>query len=373
MTKRSPPFRAEHVGSFVRPDRLLDAVRAQRAGTMNAETFGALQEECIAEIVAFQDEIGMPSITDGEFRRRSWSAGVIDALDGLALRQEGVLSFKAADNTDLGVASSPYAATRLSRRRPIVADDFRFLKSLSPKGTPKVTMASPPVLHFFLGPRSFETEAYADRDAFFADLARIYREEIAELADAGCTYVQLDETALPCNCDETARAGVLARGEDPDALTDAYVSMINDAIAGRPAGMTVALHMCRGNFKGMWMAEGGYEPIAERVLGGLDVDILLMEYDSERAGDFAPLRHLPADKVAVLGLISTKTPELEARDDIVRRIEEAAKFVPIERLAIGPQCGFSSGGGGGQVIGADDTKRKLELVLEVAREVWGTT
>ena len=263
MTERSPPFRAEHVGSFVRPGRLLEAVRARRAGTMDAETLRTLQDECIAEIVAFQDEIGMPSVTDGEFRRRSWSAGVIDALDGLGLREEGVLAFKTA-YTDLGVASSPYAAAPLSRRRPIVADDFRFLESLSPKGVPKVTMASPPVLHFFLGPRSFEAEAYPDRDAFFAGLVRIYREEIAELAAAGCTYVQLDDTALPCNCDASARAGVVARGEDPDSLSDAYVRLINDAIAARPAGMTVALHMCRGNLKGMWMAEGGYEPIAER-------------------------------------------------------------------------------------------------------------
>ena len=372
MTAPGPPFRAEHVGSFVRPDRLLDAVRAHGAGTIDDAALRAVQDDTIAEVVAFQDAVGMPSVTDGEFRRRSWSAGVIDALDGLGLREEGVLTFKTA-YSDLGVASSPYAARRLSRRRPIVADDYRYLKSLAPKGVPKVTMASPPVLHFFLGPRSFETAAYPDRDAFFADLARIYRQEIDDLADAGCTYLQLDDTALPCSCDATARAGVRARGEDPDGLTEAYVKLINDALAGRPDGMTVAVHMCRGNLKGMWMAEGGYEPIAERVLGGLDVDLFLMEYDTDRAGDFSPLRHLPAGKVAVLGLISTKTPELESREDILHRIDLAAQMVPIERLAIGPQCGFASGGGGGQVVGHDDTRRKLELVLEIAREVWGTT
>ncbi len=370
MTQAGPPFRAEHVGSFVRPDRLLEAVRAHRAGTIDEAALQAIQDEAIAEIVAFQDEIGMPSVTDGEFRRRSWSAGVIDALDGLGLREEGVLSFRSA-RSDLGVASSPYAATPLTRRRQIVAEDFRYLRSLSPKGVPKVTMASPPVLHFFLGPRSFEDEAYPDRDAFFADLARIYRQEVDDLADAGCTYLQFDDTALPCNCDATARAGVRARGEDPDGLTEAYVRLINGSLAGRPEDMTVAVHMCRGNLKGMWMAEGGYEPIAERVLGGLDADVFLMEYDTDRAGDFAPLRYLPEDKVVVLGLISTKTPELEPRRDILRRIEQAARVVPIERLAIGPQCGFSSGGGGGQVVGRDDARRKLELALEIADEVWG--
>ena len=372
MIAGSPPFRAEHVGSFVRPDRLLEAARARRAGTIDVANLQMIQDDCIAEIVAFQDEIGMPSVTDGEFRRRSWSAGVIDALDGLGLREEGVLSFKKAD-IELGIAHSPYAKAPLSRRQPIVADDFRYLKSLSPKGLPKATMASPPVLHYFLGPRSFEADAYHDRDAFFDDLAGIYRDEIAELAAAGCTYLQLDDTALPCNCDPAARAGVIARGEDPDALSSAYVSLINQALGDRPKGMTVAVHMCRGNFKGMWMAEGGYEPIAERVMAGLDVNILLLEYDSGRAGDFTPLRHLPADKVAVLGLISTKTPELESRDHIIRRIEEAARIAPIERLAIGPQCGFSSGGGGGQAVGPDDTRRKLELVLEIALEVWGST
>ena len=367
----APPFRAEHVGSFVRPARLLDAVRAHRAGTLDAGGLRAAEDAAIREIVAFQDGIGLPAVTDGEFRRRSWSAGVIDALDGFGLREEGVLGFKSASGNG-GVAASPYAARRLARKRPIVAEDYRFLAALSPKGLPKATIASPPVLHFFLGPRSFEAGAYADRGAYFADLVRIYREEIAELAAAGCAYVQLDETALPCNCDEGARAGVAARGEDPDELTSAYVALINAAVSARPAGMLVGLHMCRGNFKGRWMAEGGYEPIAERVFQGLDVDILQLEYDTERAGDFAPLRFLPAGKTAVLGLISTKTPMLEDKDAVKRRIDQAARHAPLERLAIGPQCGFSSAGGGGQVVDADDTRRKLELVLEIADEIWGS-
>ena len=250
------PFRAEHVGSFVRPDTLLEAVRAHRAGKLDADGLREAQDEAIRGIVAFQDDIGLPAVTDGEFRRRSWSAGVIDALSGFGLREEGVLGFKSESESG-GVAPSPYAARRLERARPIVADDYRFLASLSPKGLPKATIASPPVLHFFLGPRAFDADAYADRDAYFADLVRIYRDEIADLAAAGCTYVQLDETALPCNCDAGARRGVRARGEDPDELTSAYVGLINAAVAERPEGMTVGLHMCRGNFKGAWMAEGG--------------------------------------------------------------------------------------------------------------------
>ncbi len=369
------PFRAEHVGSFLRPDSLLDAVRAHRAGRLDADGLRAAQDAAIRDIVAFQDGIGLPAVTDGEFRRRSWSAGVIDALDGFALREEGVLAFRSGSESGGGgggVAASPYAAERLERKRAIVADDYRFLASLRPRGLPKVTIASPPVLHFFLGPRAFEAPAYADRNAYFADLVGIYRDEIADLAAAGCRYVQLDETALPCNCDETAREGVAARGEDPDELTDAYVDLINAAVAERPAGMLVGLHMCRGNFKGAWMAEGGYEPIAERVFAGLDVDILQLEYDTPRAGDFAPLRFLPKGKTAVLGLISTKTPVLEDKDSVKRRIDEAARFAPLDRLAIGPQCGFSSAGGSGQPIDSDDTRRKLDLVLTIAREVWGT-
>ena len=368
-TDGHPPFRAEHVGSFVRPERLLQAARAHRAGDLDAEPYREIQDDCIREVVAWQDEIGMPSVTDGEFRRRSWSAGVIDALDGFGLREEGALKFH-TDSGELGVAASPYAKAPLTRRQRIVADDYAFVRAQAPRGRVKATMASPPVMHFYLGPRSFETDVYADRDAYFAALAGIYRDEIADLAVGGCTYLQLDETALPCNCDDSARKAVRERGEDPDELTNAYIRLINDALAERPAGMTVALHMCRGNLKGAWMAQGGYEPIAERLFGGLDVDAFFMEYDTPRAGDFGPLRHMPADKSVVLGLISTKTPQLEPKDEIKRRIDEAAKFVPLDRLALSPQCGFSSGGGGGQVVTADDTRRKLELVLDVARDVW---
>ena len=366
----TPPFHVEHVGSFLRPQRLLEAARAHKAGSLDDTGFRAVQDECIREIVTFQESLGLPSITDGEFRRRSWSAGFIDAVDGFGLR-DGTLGFRDEAKV-IGIASSPYAKSPLKRRRQIVADDYRFLQSVAKRGVPKVTVASPPVMHYFLGPKSFETNVYRDREAFFQDLVRIYREEIADLAKEGCAYLQLDETALPCNCDRHARADVAARGENADELTERYARLINESIAQKPAGMTVAMHLCRGNLKGAWMAEGGYEPVAEALFNRVDASIYCLEYDTQRAGDFSPLRHLPRGKTVVLGLVSTKTPKLESRDELKRRIDEAARYAPLEQLGIGPQCGFSSVGGSGQTITQDDTRRKLDLVMEVAREVWGT-
>ena len=364
-----PPFHAEHIGSFVRPPRLIDAARSHKTGKLDDAGFSAVQDECIRDIVAFQESIGLPSITDGEFRRRSWSAGFIDAVEGFGLR-DGTLGFRNQTGIQ-GIAASPYAKAPLRRRRRIAADDHRFLKSVVKRGVPKVTIAAPDVMHYFLGPKAFDTGVYADREAFFADLVRLYREEIADLAAEGCTFLQLDDTALPCNCDDHARADVTARGENADELTERYVRLANECLAGKPAGMTVATHLCRGNLKGAWMAEGGYDPIAEALFNRLNVDIYCLEYDTPRAGDFSPLRFVPKGKTVILGLLSTKTPVLETKDSLKRRIEEAAKYVPIERLGLSPQCGFSSGGGSGQTVNQDDTRRKLELVMSVAQEVWG--
>ena len=364
-----PPFRVEHVGSFVRPEALLNAARARKAGKIDEKEFKQVQDAAIQGIVSFQESLGLPSITDGEFRRRSWSAGFIDAVDGFGLR-DGALSFR--DETHVvGIASSPYAKAPLKRRQRIVADDYRFLQSVVRSGVPKVTIAAPDVMHYFLGPKSFEKSVYPDREKYFAALARIYREEIADLAKEGCTYLQLDDTALPCNCDPHAREDVAARGEDADELTQRYARLINDCIGDKPKDLAVAIHLCRGNLKGAWMAEGGYEPIADALFNELDVDTYCLEYDTERAGDFAPLRFVPEGKRVILGLLSTKTPQLESKDDLRRKIEEASRHIPLEQLGIGPQCGFSSGGGGGQAVTQDDTRRKLELVMEVARDVWG--
>ena len=358
--------RVEHVGSFVRSEKLLNAVRERKAGRIDDAELKAVQDEAIRDIVAFQESIGLPSITDGEFRRRSWSAGFIDAIDGFGLR-DGTLSFR--DETRvIGVAASPYAKAPLKRKKRIVADDYRFLKSVVKRGVPKVTMAAPDVMHYFLGPKAFD--AYKDREAFFADLVKIYRQEIRDLAADGCTYLQLDDTALPCNCDAHARQDVVGRGENPDELTERYAKLFNEAIAQKPRDMTVAVHLCRGNLKGAWMAEGGYEPIAEALFNRLDATVYCLEYDTERAGDFAPLRHVPKGKRVILGLVSTKTPVLEKKEDLKKRIDAAAKHIALDQLGIGPQCGFSSGGGGGQALSADDTRRKLELVMEVARDVW---
>jgi 5-methyltetrahydropteroyltriglutamate--homocysteine methyltransferase len=365
----TPPFRAEHIGSFVRPPRLIEAARAHKAGRLDDASVRTVQDECVREIVAFQEALGCPSVTDGEFRRRSWSAGFIDAVDGFGLR-DGTLGFRNETGV-LGVAASPYAKAPLRRKHRIVADDYRFLESVVKRGTAKVTVAAPDVMHWFLGPKAFETAVYRDREAFFADLVRVYREEIAELAAEGCRYLQLDDTALPCNCDPRARGDVVARGENPDELTERYARLFNDCIAGKPADMTVAVHLCRGNLKGAWMAEGGYEPVAEALFNRLAADVYCLEYDTARAGDFAPLRHVPTGKRVILGLVSTKTPVLETKEALKRRIDAAARFVPLAQLGISPQCGFSSGGGAGQTVSEDDTRRKLELVLEVAHEVWG--
>ncbi len=360
---------AEHIGSFIRPAKLLDAVRAHNAGKLDDASLAQMTNESIREIVAFQESLGLPSVTDGEFRRRSWSAGFIDAVAGFELR-DGKLGFR-CESQVIGVASSPYAKSPLQRKGRIVADDFRFLKSVVKNGIPKVTMAAPDVMHFFLGPAAFAKETYKDREAYFSALTALYREEVADLAKEGCSYLQLDDTALPCNCDPQVRADVTARGEKPDELTERYTRLINESIANKPASMMTAIHLCRGNLKGAWMAEGGYDPIADALFNRVNVDIYCLEYDTPRAGGFSPLRFAPKGKTVILGLISTKTPQLESKDELKRRIDEAARHIPIEQLGISPQCGFSSGGGGGQAVTQDDTRRKLELVMSVARDVWG--
>jgi len=370
-SRPDPTFRAEHVGSLLRPGRLLAAAKELRAGKIDAARFRVLQDECIRDVVSFQEAVGMRSVTDGEFRRRGWSAGFIEAVEGFGMREGTVLGFRDAKG-EHGTMPSPYAKAKLERRRGIATDEFTFLKKTVRQGVPKVTIPAPDVMHFFLGPRSVDEKVYPEIEQYYADLAKIYRAEIAELATLGCSYLQLDDTALPCNCDAHARADVHARGEDPDKLTARYVRLANEVLAACPPGMAKATHMCRGNLKGQWMAEGGYESIAERVFGEMQVDAFLLEFDSARAGGFAPLRFVPAPKKVVLGLVSTKTPQLEPVEALKRRIDEAAKFVPLERLGISPQCGFSSVAGSGQPISFEDQKRKLELVVKVAREVWGS-
>src|SRR5919202_3028912 len=365
----SPPFRVDHVGSFPRPKAVTDAAHQLRAGELSRERFREIQDEAIRGIVRFQEELGLRAITDVEYRRRVWSGGFIDAVPALGQR-EGALSTFRTDAGEIMSAPAPYARERLRRTRGIATDEFAFLKSVVRAGTPKVTMPSPPVMHFFLGPRAVDETVYPDVEVFFDDLAGVYREEIAALAELGCTYLQLDDTALPCNCDERLRAAVRERGEDPDLLTHRYAELINSAIANRPPTMTVAMHLCRGNARGAWMAEGGYQPIADTLFNTINVDAYLLEYDTPRAGDFGPLRFVPANKQVVLGLVSTKTPLLESHSEIVKRIDQAAKFVDIDRLCLSPQCGFSSVAGANQVVTMDDARRKIELMQAVAHTVF---
>jgi 5-methyltetrahydropteroyltriglutamate--homocysteine methyltransferase len=364
----SPPFRADHIGSLLRPKDLTQAYRARSEGKMSLAEFRKAQDSAVREAVAFQEQLGLKVVTDGEFRRASYWSHWIDAIEGLSVG-ESLFKFRderGAEQTFI----CPVCKGKLKRVAPISTEEFKFLKSVA-KAEPKVTMPSPSTFHFWRGKRGLEGSPYADAAAFFDDLCAIYRQEIADLAALGCRYVQLDEVALIMLGDPEVRAKVKARGEDPDALMTLYVKAMNDAVKGRPEGVTAAMHICRGNFKGKWMAEGGYDLIAERVFKEIDVDAFCLEYDTPRAGDFKPLAHVPRGKTVVLGLVSTKTPALESAEGLVKRIEEAAKYVPKEHLCLSPQCGFASTVAGNPVT-AEDEKKKLGLVVEVAKKVWGS-
>ncbi len=370
MTARlrlNPPFRADHVGSLLRPRELREAFQNFNRGSLDAAAFRAIQDRCSRDVVAIQESAGLQSITDGEFRRGSYWSHFVEAIEGLTVK-ESLFKFRDAGGATTDF-TAPHVAGRLRRTHSASGAAFSFLKGVTVR-TPKVTMPSPSTMHFWRGPAGIETGAYPDTEEFFADLARIYREEIAELAALGATWIQLDEVPLAMLCDPDVRASVKARGEDPDRLTSIYIRAINDAIRDRPPSMAIAMHLCRGNYKGKWVSEGGYDAVAERLFNEAGVDAYLLEYDTPRAGDFAPLRFVPPGKVVVLGLISSKTPVLEERATLRRRIDEASRTIPIEQLAISPQCGFASTVAGNP-LSEDDERAKLSLVVETAREIWG--
>lgn len=363
----SPPFRADHIGSLLRPKELTQAFRARGEGKMSLAEFRKAQDAAVREAVAFQEKLGLRVVTDGEFRRASYWSHWIDAIDGFSV---GEPLFKFHDERGNEQSfTCPVCTGTLRKVAPISTEEFKFLKSVA-KAEPKITMPSPSTFHFWRGDRGLEKSPYKSGDAFFADLCAIYRQEIADLAALGCRYVQIDEVALINLADPEIRAKVKARGEDPEALTALYIKAMNDAVRGRPKGVTAAMHICRGNFKGRWLSEGGYDAIAERVFKEIDVDAFCLEYDTARAGDFKPLAHVPKGKSVVLGLVSTKTPALESAEGLVRRIEEAAKYVPKEHICLSPQCGFASTVAGNPVT-LEDEKKKLALVIEVAKKVWG--
>ena len=352
-----PPFRAEHIGSLLRPPAVLA---------------GENPEEHIVAALRWQESLGLKVVTDGEFRRESWRLGFVSKVKGFARAEAvGDVDLQRDDAGNVArIGSAPLALTKVERTGPIVADEVAFSLRHS-TSVVKATLPAPSYLHYPRGRACVDPKAYPDLEAFFADVVDIYVEELHALHAAGGRYVQIDEVAQPLLCDETLRAAVRARGDDPDRLIDLYIELINRIARRRPEGMTIGVHMCRGNAMGRWMASGGYERIAERAFGAVESDALFLEDDSERAGGFEPLRFVPKGKRVVLGLVSTKTPVLEDTKFLRQRITEATRFIPLENLSISPQCGFASHQKGTALTFADQ-EAKLRLVVETARQVWGS-
>jgi methionine synthase II (cobalamin-independent) len=371
MSQRtSPPFRADHVGSFLRPPEVLAARERFARGEIGRTALRAVEDSAIAAVVRMQEDLGLHGITDGEFRRTYFHIDFLEQLEGVEARGGLTAHFHSAKG-DVDFAPPVLHVTGKVRHvRPIQVADFEFLRAAT-KRTPKVTIPSPTMLHFRGGREAISRQAYPDLEEFFADVATAYRAELGALGAAGCTYVQLDDTNLAYLCDPKLREGARARGDDPDELPRRYAKLINAAIADRPPGMTICTHLCRGNFRSAWVAEGGYEPVAEVLFNELDVDGYFLEYDDARSGDFSPLRFLPRNKIVVLGLVTTKVGELESKDELKRRIDAAAQVVPLDRLCLSPQCGFSSTVHGNEIARESQTA-KLKLIVETAREVWGT-
>ena len=366
-----PPFRADHVGSFLRPQRLADAREKFFAGNLPAADLRAIEDECIRELVAKQEQVGLKGITDGEFRRTFFHVDFLEQLDGVTVTYgDFVAKFRKDDGTEVGFRPpTMHVDSKIKHSKPIQGADFDFLKSHVTK-TPKVCIPAPSMLHFRGGRKGISAEAYPDLEQFYQDLTAAYAEEIADLAARGCRYLQMDDTNLAYLCDPEIRQSTIDRGDDPDTLTHLYCRMVNDAIKDRPSDMTITVHLCRGNFKSAWVAQGGYEPVADILLNEMNIDGFFLEYDDERSGDFAPLRFLPKDKQVVLGLMSSKLPAVESKDELKQRIGEAAEYAPLDQLALSHQCGFSSTAHGNE-LSEDDQWRKLERCVEVAAEVWG--
>ena len=363
------PFRADHVGSLLRPSALIEARERFQKKELGAEALREVEDRAILEAVRLQEDAGLQGITDGEYRRTYFHIDFLERLRGVVTRGGTSVSFRNRSGTLDFAPPVMHVTEKIEHVSPIQGRDFTFLKSVT-RRTPKVTIPSPTMLHFRGGRGAISTDAYPQLDAFFDDVAKAYRAEIKSLADAGCRYLQLDDTNLAYLCDEKMREGAKARGDDPTDLPFRYARFINAAIAEKPRDMTVCIHLCRGNFKSAWVAEGGYEPVAEALFGALNVDGYFLEYDDERSGDFSPLRFVPKRKRVVLGIVSSKVAGLENKDDLKRRIDAAAKFIPMDQLALSPQCGFSSTVHGND-LGWREQAAKLELVVAVATEVWG--
>jgi 5-methyltetrahydropteroyltriglutamate--homocysteine methyltransferase len=369
--RTSPPFRADHVGSLLRPKRLLQAREDFAAGRITAADLRAVEDEEIPKAVRMQEEVGLQSATDGEFRRASWHMDFIYSLGGIS-RAPGQITVKFVNpsGTIEWAPAALHVGSKIRLAQTIFGEDFTFLKSQVSTAVPKLTIPSPNMVHYRGGPAMLDPHVYPDMAEFWEDLAAAYAEEVQRLGRLGCTYLQFDDTSLAYLNDPAQRAEISQRGEDAEHLHLRYIRQINAAVRDRPAGMSITTHMCRGNFRSSWVASGGYDFVAEPLFSELDVDGFFLEYDDERSGGFAPLRFVPKGKMVVLGLVTTKRPELESADELKRRIDEAAKYVPLEQICLSGQCGFSSTVEGNQLT-YDEQVAKLRLIVGVARDVWG--
>ena len=369
--RTEPPFRAEHVGSLLRPRDLVQARHDCAAGRIDADRLRAVEDEAIREVVALQEDLGFRAVTDGEFRRTSWHMDFIYQLGGVTRTDEElIVQFRNDEGSGQFIAAGLAVRKPLHLDQPIFTDDFRFLAGAARTAVPKMTIPSPSMVLLRSGTAAVDRSVYPDLDEFWADLAGAYADEIRALGALGCRYLQLDDTSLACLNDPSQRAALAERGDDAEHTHQRNIQTINAAVADRPEGMCIAAHVCRGNFRSSWIAEGGYDYVAEELFGALDVDAFFCEFDDERSGGFAPLRFVPPGKQVVLGLVTTKRGRMEDPDELKRRIDEAARYVPLDQLCLSPQCGFSSTVEG-NVLNPYQEVDKLRLVTEVAQDVWG--
>jgi len=369
--RTSPPFRADHVGSLLRPRRLLQAREDFAAGRIPAADLRAIEDQEIPGAIRMQEEVGLQSATDGEFRRASWHMDFIYALGGVSKAPGNMaVKFRNASGEIEFTPASIHVDSKIHIDQTIFGDAFTFLKSHVTTAVPKLTIPSPNMVHYRGGMAMLDPGVYPDVEEFWADLSAAYADEVSRLHELGCTYLQFDDTSLAYLNDPAQRAEITERGEDAEHLHLRYIKQINDAVKNKPAGMAITTHMCRGNFRSSWVASGGYDFVAEALFSELDVDGFFLEYDDERSGGFEPLRFVPKNKMVVLGLVTTKRPELESKDDLKRRIEGASKYVPLDQICLSGQCGFSSTSEG-NVLTYDEEVAKLGLIVETAQEVWG--
>jgi 5-methyltetrahydropteroyltriglutamate--homocysteine methyltransferase len=369
--RTTPPFRADHVGSLLRPPELLKAREDVAAGRIDADELHGVEDEAIREVVRQQEQVGLQSATDGEFRRASWHMDFIYQLGGINPAQDHMkVQFRNPEGTIEFSPAALHIEERVALREPIFADAFQFLQSCVTTATPKLTIPSPSMVHYRGGRAAVDESVYPDMDEFWSDLTSAYADEVRALGDLGCTYLQFDDTSLAYLNDPKQREHIAALGGDAEHQHETYIRHINEALEGRPAGMTVTTHMCRGNFRSSWVAEGGYDFVADALFHQLDVDGFFMEWDDARSGGFEPLRFVPKGKIVVLGLVTTKRGELETKDHLKARIEEASQYVDLDQLCLSPQCGFSSTSEG-NALTYDQQWAKLRLIVEIAEEVWG--